>query len=49
MLRSLGYQMVLMRRYLAMASTRGHVAMFDWQAGRLSAEIQLRESVRDIK
>jgi U3 small nucleolar RNA-associated protein 7 len=36
-------------RYLAIASTRGHVATFDWQAGVLGAEIQLRETVRDIK
>jgi U3 small nucleolar RNA-associated protein 7 len=32
-----------------MASSKGHVATFDWQAGKLNAEIQLREPVRDIK
>ncbi|ORY32070.1 WD40-repeat-containing domain protein [Naematelia encephala] len=36
-------------RHLAIASSRGHVATFDWQAGRLHSEIQLRETVRDIK
>jgi hypothetical protein len=36
-------------RFLAMASSKGHIATFDWQAGKLNAEIQLRESVRDIK
>jgi U3 small nucleolar RNA-associated protein 7 len=36
-------------RYLALASSLGHVATFDWQAGRLHSEIQLRETVRDIK
>lgn len=36
-------------RYLAIASSKGHVATFDWQAGRLMSEIQLREAVRDIK
>jgi hypothetical protein len=36
-------------RFLAMASSKGHIATFDWQAGKLNAEIQLREPVRDIK
>lgn len=36
-------------RNLAVASNHGHVASFDWQAGRLHSEIQLGESVRDIK
>lgn len=35
--------------HLAIASSKGHVATFDWQAGRLHSEIQLREPVRDIK
>lgn len=39
----------LITRFLAMASSKGHVATFDWQAGKLNAEIQLREPVRDIK
>lgn len=36
-------------RHLAIASSRGHVATFDWQAGKLHSEIHLRETVRDIK
>lgn len=36
-------------RYLAIASAKGHVATFDWQAGKLNSEIQLKEAVRDIK
>ncbi|KAL1407425.1 putative U3 small nucleolar RNA-associated protein 7 [Vanrija albida] len=36
-------------RHLAIASSKGHVATFDWQAGKLLSEIQLKESVRDIK
>ncbi|EIW70250.1 U3 small nucleolar RNA-associated protein 7 [Tremella mesenterica] len=36
-------------RHLAIASSLGHVATFDWQSGKLHSEIQLRESVRDIK
>jgi U3 small nucleolar RNA-associated protein 7 len=40
---------MLITRHIAIASSKGHVATFDWQAGRLLSEIQLRESVRDIK
>jgi U3 small nucleolar RNA-associated protein 7 len=36
-------------RHLALAGSHGHVATFDWQAGRLHSEIQLGETVRDIK
>lgn len=36
-------------RHLAIASNKGHIATFDWQAGKLHSEIQLREAVRDIK
>ena len=36
-------------RHLAIASNLGHVATFDWQAGTLHSEIQLKETVRDIK
>ncbi|OCF72182.1 U3 small nucleolar RNA-associated protein 7 [Kwoniella mangroviensis CBS 8886] len=36
-------------RHLAIASSKGHVATFDWQAGKLHSEIQLKESIRDIK
>lgn len=36
-------------RHLVIASNHGHVATFDWQAGKLHSEIQLGESVRDIK
>lgn len=38
-----------MTRHLAIASSHGHVATFDWQSGKLHSEIQLKESVRDIK
>ncbi|KAJ9099239.1 hypothetical protein QFC21_004119 [Naganishia friedmannii] len=36
-------------RHLAIASSSGHIATFDWQAGKLHSEIQVGESVRDIK
>ncbi|WRT66853.1 uncharacterized protein IL334_003816 [Kwoniella shivajii] len=36
-------------RHLAIASSKGHIATFDWQAGKLHSEIHLKESVRDIK
>lgn len=36
-------------RHLAIASSKGHVATFDWQAGKLHSEMQLKEAVRDIK
>ncbi|WVN89016.1 uncharacterized protein L203_104232 [Cryptococcus depauperatus CBS 7841] len=36
-------------RHLAIASSRGHIATFDWQAGKLHSEIHLKETVRDIK
>lgn len=36
-------------RNLALASNHGHIASFDWQAGKLNSEIQLGETVRDIK
>lgn len=35
-------------RHLAIAGRKGHVATMDWQSGRLHAEIQLNETVRDI-
>ncbi len=41
--------MLILERHLAIASSNGHVATFDWQAGRLHSEIQLKENVRDIK
>ncbi len=37
------------RRHLALASNHGHVSTMDWQAGKLHSELQLGESVRDIK
>ena len=40
---------VLVSRHLAIASSAGHVATFDWQAGKLHSEIQLGETVRDVK
>ncbi|KAL7424577.1 putative U3 small nucleolar RNA-associated protein 7 [Cryptotrichosporon argae] len=36
-------------RFMAIASSKGHVATFDWQAGKLGAEVQLKDHVRDIK
>jgi U3 small nucleolar RNA-associated protein 7 len=36
-------------RHLAIAGRKGHVATFDWQTGRLGTEVQLKETVRDIK
>ena len=43
------YGRLIDNRHLAIASSLGHVATFDWHAGTLHSEIQLRESVRDIK
>lgn len=40
---------ILVLRHLAIASSAGHVATFDWQAGKLHSEIQLGETVRDVK
>lgn len=35
-------------RHLAIVGVKGHVATFDWQAGTLHSELQLRETCRDI-
>ena len=35
-------------RHIAVVGSKGHVATFDWQAGTLHAELQLRETCRDI-
>ncbi|KAI5119540.1 hypothetical protein M0805_008526 [Coniferiporia weirii] len=35
-------------RHLAIVGRNGHVASFDWQAGTMHAELQLRETCRDI-
>ncbi|KAF8305544.1 BING4CT-domain-containing protein [Clavulina sp. PMI_390] len=35
-------------RHLAIAGKHGHVASFDWQAGKMHFELQLRENIRDI-
>ncbi|KAG8836192.1 Small subunit (SSU) processome component [Serendipita sp. 399] len=35
-------------RHLAVAGRNGHVATFDWQAGKIHSELQLKESCRDI-
>lgn len=34
--------------HMVIAGKNGHVASFDWQAGKMHFELQLRESVRDI-
>ncbi|KAK0535408.1 putative U3 small nucleolar RNA-associated protein 7 [Tilletia horrida] len=36
-------------RHLLIGGQKGHVASFDWQTGRLAAEIQLGETVRDVR
>ena len=36
-------------RQLLIGGRKGHVASFDWQTGKLNCEIQLRETVRDVK
>ncbi|CCL99893.1 uncharacterized protein FIBRA_01918 [Fibroporia radiculosa] len=35
-------------RHIAVVGRKGHVATFDWQAGVLHTELQLRETCRDI-
>ncbi|PWW79501.1 BING4CT-domain-containing protein [Tuber magnatum] len=36
-------------RYLLLGGTKGHVASFDWREGKLGSEMQLKETVRDVK
>lgn len=35
-------------RHLAIVGRKGHVATFDWQTGTMHAELQLRETCRDV-
>ncbi len=35
-------------RSMLVGSASGHLASFDWQAGRLRSEIQLEESIKDV-
>lgn len=35
-------------RHLVLGGRKGHLAAFDWQSGKLSCEIQVRETVRDV-
>lgn len=36
-------------RYLLLGGLKGHVAAFDWRDGKLATELQLHETVRDVK
>ncbi|KAI8910207.1 WD40-repeat-containing domain protein, partial [Gorgonomyces haynaldii] len=36
-------------KYLLIGGRKGHVATFDWQKGKIESELQLRETVRDVK
>ncbi|KAI8929949.1 WD40-repeat-containing domain protein [Entophlyctis helioformis] len=36
-------------RHLLIGGRKGHIATFEWQSGRLGCEIQVRETVRDVK
>lgn len=36
-------------RHLLIGGRKGHVASFDWRAGKLSCELQLKETIRDVK
>lgn len=36
-------------RHLLLGGRKGHLAAFDWQSGKLSCEIQVHETVRDVR
>lgn len=36
-------------RFLLLGGKKGHIAMLDWKKKKLSNEINLNESVRDVK
>jgi len=36
-------------RELLLGGQKGHVAMMDWREGKLGCELQLRETIRDVK
>jgi len=36
-------------RHLLIGGKKGHIGAFDWQSGKLSCEIQLGETVRDVQ
>jgi len=36
-------------RYLLLGGRKGHLAMMDWKKSRLLMEIQVRETIRDVK
>lgn len=36
-------------RYLLLGGRKGHIATMDWREGKLGTELQLKETVRDVK
>jgi len=36
-------------RHLLIGGKKGHIGAFDWQSGKLSCEIHLGETVRDVQ
>jgi U3 small nucleolar RNA-associated protein 7 len=36
-------------KYMLIGGRKGHVASFDWKEGKLESELQLRETVKDVK
>ena len=36
-------------RQLIIGGRKGHIGTFDWQTGKLGCEIQVQETIRDVK